>query len=136
MAGVIDLALEAIEPLDIGHPRVGKTAGGQHDKSRRHGLAVGSSDLPDVGGFIEDSFVDAGIELNIGAQIETVGDVVGVFQNFRLRRVALTPVPVLLQLVGERIGILHAFDVTAGAWIAVPVPGASDATALLIDSRR
>ena len=136
MAGVIDLALEAIEPLDIGHPRVGKTTGGQDHKSRRHGPAVGCRHLPDIGGFIEDSLVDAGIELNIGAQIETVGDVVGVFQDFRLRRVALAPVPVLLPLVGERIGILHAFDVTAGAGIAVPVPGAPDATALLIDPRR
>ena len=79
---------------------------------------------------------DAGVELDIGAQIEAVGDVVGVFQNLRLRRVALAPVPFLLQFVGERIGILHALDVAARAGIAVPVPGAADAAALLVDPRR
>ena len=70
------------------------------------------------------------------AQIEPVGDVVGVFQDLRLRRIALAPVPFLLQFVRERIGILHALDVAARAGIAVPVPGAADIAALLIDPHR
>ena len=80
-----------------------------------------------IGALVEHGAFDAGVELDVGAQIEPVRDVVGVFQDFRLRRVALAPVPFLLQFVGERIGILHAFDVAARAGIAVPVPGAADA---------
>ena len=43
MSGVIDLALEAIEALDLGHPRVRQAAGGEHDEFRGHDLAVGQS---------------------------------------------------------------------------------------------
>ena len=32
VAGVVDLALEAIEALDVGHPRVRQAAGGEHDE--------------------------------------------------------------------------------------------------------
>src|SRR5260370_40039115 len=52
---------------------------------------------------------------------------VDVTQDLRLRAVALGPMPFLLQLVGKGIRILHALDVTATAWIAVPVPSAADA---------
>ena len=68
-------------------------------------------------------------------QVEAVGNMVGIFQDLRLRRVAFAPVPFLLQFIGERIGILHALDVAARAGIPVPVPGAADAAALLVDPR-
>ena len=84
-----------------------------------------------IGRLVEHGALDAGVELDVRPQVEAVGDMVGVFQNLRLRRVALAPVPFLLQFFGERIGILHALDVAARAGIAVPVPGAADARALL-----
>jgi hypothetical protein len=37
--------------------------------------------------------------------------------------------PSLLQLVGERVRVLHALDIAATPWIAVPVPGAADPVA-------
>ena len=136
MAGVVDLALEAIEPLDVGHPRVRQAAGGEHDEFCSNHLAVGSRHRPQRSRLVEHGAVDAGVELDVGPQVETIGDVVGVFQNLGLRRVALAPVPFLLQLFGERIGILHALDVAARAGIAVPIPGAADARALLKNPRR
>ena len=136
VAGVVDLALELTETLDVGHPRVRQAAGSEHDEFRHHCLAVGSRDRPHAGRFVERGAFDAGVELDVGPQVETIRDVVGVFQNLRLRRVALAPVPFLLQLFGERIGILHALDVAARAGIAVPVPRAADARALLKDARR
>src|SRR5258708_37266527 len=54
---------------------------------------------------------------------------VDVTQDLRLRAVALRPMPFLLQLVRKGIRILHAFDVAATPWIAVPVPGAANAGA-------
>ena len=101
MTGVIDLALEIGEALDIGHPRIRQAAGGEHDVFCRHGVAVGCDHLPRIGAFVEASPIDAGIERNIGPQVEAVGDVVGVFQDLGLRRVALAPVPFLLQFIGE-----------------------------------
>ena len=76
------------------------------------------------------------VQLDIAAQVEAVGHVVCVAQDLGLARVALGPLPFLLQLVGERVGILHALDIAARARIAVPVPGAADARAALVDARR
>src|SRR3979490_699292 len=89
-----------------------------------------------MGALIERGTFDPRAELDVGAEIKTVGGVVGVLQDLRLRRVALAPVPFLLQLLRERIGILHAFDIAACAGIAVPVPGAADIAALLVDPDR
>src|SRR5258705_5238950 len=57
---------------------------------------------------------------------------IDVAQDLRLRAVTLRPPPVLLQLVGERIGILQAFDVATAARIAVPEPRAADAARGLV----
>ena len=70
------------------------------------------------------------------AQVEPVGDVVRVLEDLGLRRVALGPLPLLLELVGELVRVLHALDVAARARIAVPVPGAAHAAARLEHARR
>ena len=72
---------------------------------------------------------------DVPAQVEAVGDVIGVVENLRLRRVFLRPVPLLVEFFRERERILHALDVAARAGIAVPVPGAADAATGLIDPR-
>ena len=47
-------------------------------------------------------------------------------EDLGLRRVALAPGPLLLELLGERVRVGHALDVAAGTGVAVPVPGAAD----------
>ena len=54
-----------------------------------------------IGAFVEFGAIDAGVELDVAAQIKAIGDMVGVFQDLGLRRVALAPVPFLLQFVVE-----------------------------------
>src|ERR1700724_4641933 len=54
---------------------------------------------------------------------------VDVTQDLGLRAVALGPMPFLLQLVRKGIRVLHAFDVAATPWVAVPIPGAANPTA-------
>ena len=76
-----------------------------------------------------DGLGDPGLELDVAAQVEAVGDVIGVAQDLGLGGVALGPLPFLLQLGRELVGILDALDVAARAGIAVPVPGAADALA-------
>src|ERR1700694_525069 len=44
--GVIALALEIGEALDIWHPRIRQASGGEHDMFCRDGFAVGGGDLP------------------------------------------------------------------------------------------
>jgi hypothetical protein len=65
------------------------------------------------------------VGLDLSTQVVAIGDVIGVAEDLRLAGVALGPVPFLLQLVVEGVGVLHALDVAAGAGIAVPVPGAA-----------
>ena len=71
----------------------------------------------------------AGVELDVAAQIEAIGNVVRVIEDLGLGRVALRPLPLLLELVGELVRVLHALDVAARAGIAIPVPGPADAVA-------
>ena len=92
-------------------------------------------DLPAVRRLVEVRRGHARLELNVAAEIEAVGDVLDVAQDLGLGGIALRPVPFLLQLVGEGVGVVHALDVAAGAGIAVPVPGAADAAARFEDPR-
>ena len=134
--GVIDLAGKVRETLEVRHAGIGQAARRQHDELRPHGLSVRRRDRPVPCALVEHRALHAGIELDIRAEIEAIRDVVGIAQDFRLRRIALAPFPLLLQFVGEGIGILHAFDIAARAGIAVPVPGATDVAALLEHPRR
>ena len=131
MAGVVGLALEACEPLEVRRACVRQRAGRHDHVLRRVACAVVGGHRPAIGVLVEHGRGDARVELDVGTQVEAVGDVVGVFQDFRLRGKALGPLPLLLQLVRERVRILHALDVAACAGIAVPVPGAADARTLL-----
>ena len=70
-------------------------------------------------------------KLDVAPQVEAVGDVLDVAQDLGLGRVALGPLPLLLELLGELVRVLHALDVAARARVAVPVPGAADVAARL-----
>jgi hypothetical protein len=93
-------------------------------------------DLPAVPRLVEDGGGHPRLELDIPAQVETVRHVVDIGEDLRLGGVALGPLPLLLQIVRERVGVVHALDVAAGARVAVPVPGAADSLARLEDARR
>ena len=56
-------------------------------------------------------------------------------QDIGLGREFFGPVPFLLQILVERIGILHAFDIAARTGIAVPVPGPAHIVAAFEHSR-
>ena len=82
-----------------------------------------------LGFFVERRRGHARVEHDMPAQIEAIGNMVGIGEDFRLRRVLLRPVPLLVQFLREGERILHALDVATRAGITVPVPGAADATA-------
>src|SRR5690349_23726836 len=129
---VVPLALEAIETGNAGLARRRKAARGHDAEGRRYGLALVGLDRPQVGLATEDGRANARIELDVASQVEAIGDVVHVAQNLRLRAIPFGPLPFLLQLVGERVGVLHALHVAAAAGIAVPEPRAAHPAARLV----
>src|SRR5690606_27782430 len=72
---------------------------------------------------------------DVAVQVEAVGDGLDVAQDLGLAGVAVRPLPLLLQLGGEGIGVVDALHVAAGPGVAVPEPGAADAGARLEDAR-
>jgi hypothetical protein len=70
-------------------------------------------------------------ELDVPAQVELVGDVIQVALGLRLGGEVLGPVPLVEQLLAERVAVGVALGVEAAAGVAVPVPGAPDAGARL-----
>src|SRR5690606_15323336 len=75
------------------------------------------------------------MELHVTHQVEALRDMLDVRQNLMLRRVALRPVPFLLQVVVERVRVLEALDDTSRARILVPEPRTADAAASLESAR-
>ena len=133
-ARVIGRPLEALLAFELRLVRQGQTA-------RRHDAVAGGDHVALVGPHrpsgrrpIERRLNDAGVEVDIPAQVISVGDVVGVFQEFGLRRVALRPLPFPLQRFVEGEGVFLALDIDPRARIAVPEPGAADARARLDDT--
>src|SRR6266700_3426243 len=128
-AAVVPAALERIERCELGQVGGGQTAG-RHDAITRRELGtIAGPHAPASRRLVEARRRHPRVELNVAAQIEFFRDVVGVPQDLRLGGVALRPFPLLLQLLGELIGIFHALDVAARARIAIPEPGAADAAA-------
>ena len=72
-------------------------------------------------------------ELDVAAEIEPIGDVVEVPLDLGLLRVPTRPLPLLRELLGERVAVVVTLGVAARARIAVPVPRAADAVAGLED---
>ena len=127
--GVVPVAPERIEPLEVGHLSAGKTAGGHDAVGGEDPVAGVGSDLPLAGLFNIVCGQHPGLKLDVRPELETVCHMVGVAQQFRLTGVALAPRPLLLQIVRERVGILQGLGVAARSRVAVPVPGAADPAA-------
>ena len=126
----------ARELLDAGEGRQTncRQATGGHDAISGGVLtAVVRGHFPFAGGFIEMRRRDAGFQLDVAAQIEAVGDVVQVRQNFRLSGIAFRPLPFLLERFVEGVAVLHAFHVATCTRIAVPEPGTTNAITRLED---
>ena len=90
-------------------------------------------DLPEVAVVLEHRRRDAGVELDVAAEVETVGDVLEVGEDLGLLGELAAPTPLLEQLAGEREAVDVALGVAAGAGVAIPIPGAADAAAGFVD---
>ena len=93
---------------------------------RRDRLASIRGNCPEILVFIKDSADDAGVELDVLAQIKSVNDMIGIFQNICLVGIFVFPLPLLLQLFIKAVGVLQAGNITTGTRVTVPVPGTTD----------
>ncbi|SUF56478.1 Uncharacterised protein [Prescottella equi] len=125
--GVEDVAGEGVEAVEVGGVGVRQRTRGDDEEARRDDVAAVGADGPAQRLLVEGRGRDAGVELDVAAQIEAIGDVLEVGEDLRLGGVLLAPVPFLLELRGERVRVVHGLDVAAGAGVAVPVPDAADA---------
>jgi hypothetical protein len=134
-AGMPGLALEI---LDTGNGRHGRRRqrSDRGDEETRSGTASGlERHFPFVGGVIPMRSLHAGVEGDVAAQVELVGQELAVAQILGLAGEMLLPVPFLQHFRREGEAVGPALRIEAGAGIAVPVPGAADAAARLIDAR-
>ena len=132
--GVEGLPLKTLDALEVRGVGGGQAAGGHDQKAGGNSLPPVRANHPAAGRLVVGGGDDAGVEFDVPAQVEAVGHMIGVLQDFRLRGVALRPAPLLLQRLRELIGVLQALHIATGTWVAVPVPGAAHPAATLEDA--
>ncbi len=135
-AGMEGATGEGLAARHFRHVRGRETACRHDAVTGAHPAAVVGRDAPPTRTLVERRRRDARVQLDVAAEIEAIGDVLEVAQDLGLRRIALGPFPLLLELRRELIRVLHALDVAARAWVAIPEPGAADAAAGLEDAGR
>ena len=131
-AGVVPLALEPIQALELRHVGGGKRAHARDQVARGDALALVGVHRPPVSLLVELAACHPGAELDVALQVMARGDVFEVAQDLRLRGIALRPLPFLQQLLVEREAIDVGVGIAPGARVSVPVPGAADAVAGLV----
>jgi hypothetical protein len=124
--GVKDRAAERLDAVDLGLLRRGQAPRRHDAKPSSDPIAAVGSNVPALGVLVPRRRRDAGLELDVAAQVEPVGDMVHVPQDLGLGRIALRPRPFLLELGRERVAVVHRLDVAARTGIPVPPPGAAD----------
>ena len=131
---VVGRSAERVDAVDLWQLRRRQAAGRHQQELRRHLVAVVGRHDPVTRPFLEHRRVDARLETDVAAEVEAIGDMVGVAKDLRLRRVALRPVPLLFQLWRERVRVVERLDVAARPGIAVPPPRPADVAGGLEDA--
>ena len=134
-AGVVPLALEVVESGNSGIAWRRQAADGADEEPGRRRVSRRSVTIPAVRAVVvEPRRRDAGLELDVAPQVETVGDVVGVAAGSPAARGSArsTSIPAA-ELLGEGVAVVMLSTSQRAPGIAVPVPGAADAVARLED---
>ena len=122
---------EAVHPGDVRFQRGRQDAGGgDHERGDKVLPRLGPHH-PVRGRLVERHRDHGGAEADVATQIELVGHEVQIRLDLGLGRHRLGPHPLLLDLLGEAVGVLDALDVAARAGIPVEQPCATDVFGLL-----
>jgi hypothetical protein len=99
--GVVPVAGEVLEAREVRAVDERQAPGGGDQEPGRGRPSVIGGDDPARARLVVAGRGDRGVELDVTAQVEAVGDMVEVPQQLRLGRIALGPVPLLLELLVE-----------------------------------
>src|SRR5579871_5534397 len=132
-AGMIRGALEAIDSFERRREMRRQDTHRPNQKLRTRPLAVVDLDFPARRLLVINRRSYARIELNVAAQIELVRNIIEIALVLRLTGIMLFPVPFLQQLFREGVAVGFALGIEAATRVAVPIPGAADAVAILIE---
>ncbi len=122
-------ALEFFDAGNVRHLGHRQRARG-HDTERCFvAVAAIGLDCPQLALFVPDRAGDAGLELEVLAQVETGSHEIDVTQQLGLGRKLLGPGPFLFDFRREGIAVVDAGQVDAGTGVAIPVPDAAEVTA-------
>jgi hypothetical protein len=129
--GVHEAATEAVAPGNIGDVALREEPERGHQIAARERLAGARVHLPELALLVEHRARHFSFQLHVAAQVEAVDDVVEVLLDLGLLQVARGPVPLLQQVLVEGVAVDEALGVGLRAGVAVEVPGAANAAALL-----
>ena len=106
---------------------------GHREATGRHDVPLGVVDVtvlgrdrPPARSVVPRRAGHPGLEADVAAQVVAIGDVLQVTQDLALGRVALAPLPLLLELGVEAVAVVETLDVAACPRVPVPVPRAAD----------
>jgi hypothetical protein len=99
VAGVVGVAPVGIESLEVGGVATRQAAGGHDTERSRVFPSVVGTNRPAIRLFVEAGQLDAGVELDVAAELETVCHVVDVGEDLGLGREPFAPFPLLLELL-------------------------------------
>jgi hypothetical protein len=109
-----------------GHLGDREAPGGHQAPAGGDGLACVRRDRPGARDSVEMRAVHPRVQLDVRPQLVAVGHVVEIAQQLRLRGIPLRPAPFLLEVVVERVRVVHALDVAPGPRVPVVKPGPAD----------
>jgi len=136
-AGVVALAREVIDAGDVGHVR--RREGAHRTDQELGGGAHAGAGLhrPALRRFVVAGVLHPGLELDVAAEVEPIGDMFEVGQHGGLLGLGLVPVPLLHELIGEGVaveGAARTIDACAG--VTVVPPGATDVAGTVVHAHR
>ena len=129
--GVHKGAAEAVAPGNVGHVALREEPERRHQVAGRERLTGARAHLPEPALLVEHRTRHFSVQLDVAAQIEAVDDVVEVLLDVGLLQVSRGPVPLLQQVLVEGVAVDETLGVGLRAGVAVEVPGAANAAALL-----
>src|SRR5262245_19715020 len=134
-ASVVGLAPEAVDAPDVRLPR-GREVARRHDQVwRGDNLAVVGPHGPAVRQLIKDGRYNDRVELDVLANIKSIGHVPHVREDLILVAITFGPLPFLVELGRERERVFEALYVATASRVAVPVPGAANIGTLFEGAR-
>ena len=125
--GVVLLAGEGVDAGDVRVDGLRQRPHATDQVLGHQGCAALGLNRPGVGVLVVARGLHPGVQPDVTAQIEPVGDEVEVGKHFWSCRIPLGPRPLLTHLLGEREGVVAVFAVGPHTRIAVGQPRASDA---------